>query len=77
MNLHRAFPTAVNPMTTAWSDDAFHRVQVTLVYEWYDLQNFPLRVDTDADTVGESNEPVAFSEAAASAAFEDDPDFDT
>lgn len=49
MNLHRAFPTAVNPMTTAWSDDAFHRVQVTLVYEWYDLQNFPLRVDTDVD----------------------------
>ncbi len=49
MTLHRAFPTSVNPMTTAWSDDAFHRVQVTLVYEWYDLENFSFRIDTDTN----------------------------
>jgi len=30
-----AFPTAVNQMPVAWTEDGFHRVSVTLAYEFY------------------------------------------
>jgi hypothetical protein len=32
-----AFPTAVNQLPVAWTDDGFHRVAVTLSYEYYQL----------------------------------------
>ena len=108
--LIRAFPTLINPMTSAWTDDAFQRVQVTFVYEYYTIEQTPVKltkvplvmapkftplftvenrllahqqtltdpnhriIDPDADTVEQSKQPVAYSEAAAHA---DDPDFDT
>lgn len=35
--LYDAFPTNINQMTTAWSDDSFHRLQVTFFYRYYTL----------------------------------------
>jgi len=35
--MHKAFPTAINQMPVAWSEDGLHRVSVTLAYEWYTL----------------------------------------
>lgn len=42
--LIRAFPTLINPMTSAWSEDAFQRVQVTFVYEYYTIEQTPVRI---------------------------------
>lgn len=36
-NLRRAYPTAVNQMPVAWSDDGLHRVAVTFTYQYYEL----------------------------------------
>lgn len=33
--LYNSFPTAVNQMPVSWSEDGFHRVSVTLAYEYY------------------------------------------
>jgi hypothetical protein len=41
MFINRAYPVNINQMTTAWSDDSPHRVQVTFFYEWYSLSSFP------------------------------------
>lgn len=35
--LVHAFPTAVNQMPVSWSEDGFHRVAVTLAYEYYEI----------------------------------------
>lgn len=35
--LVKAFPTAVNQMPLSWSEDGFHRVAVTLAYEYYEI----------------------------------------
>jgi hypothetical protein len=35
--LYDAFPTNINQMTTAWSDDSPHRLQVTFFYRYYSL----------------------------------------
>jgi hypothetical protein len=41
MFINRAYPVNINQMTTAWSDDSPHRVQVTFFYEWYSISPFP------------------------------------
>lgn len=35
--MFNAFPTAVNQMPVAWSEDGLHRTTVTLAFEWYVL----------------------------------------
>jgi hypothetical protein len=35
--LYRAYPVNINQMSTSWSDDSPHRVQVTFFYEWYSM----------------------------------------
>lgn len=40
--LRNSFPTAVNQMPLAWSEDGFHRVSVTLAYEYYNLSTLGL-----------------------------------
>lgn len=37
VQLYRAYPVNINQMTTAWSDDSPHRVQVSFFYEWYTI----------------------------------------
>lgn len=34
-HLISSFPTAINQMPVSWSEDGFHRVSVTLAYEYY------------------------------------------
>jgi len=36
-NLISCFPTAVNQMPVSWTEDGFHRVPVTMAYEYYIL----------------------------------------
>lgn len=36
-NLISAFPTAINQMPVSWTEDGFHRVSVTIAYEYYVL----------------------------------------
>jgi len=33
--LYSAFPSAINQMPVSWTEDGFHRVSVTLAYEYY------------------------------------------
>lgn len=40
-----AFPTNINQMPTAWSDDSFHRLQVTFFYRYYTLVQHSLVKD--------------------------------
>lgn len=37
-HLYHAFPTAVNQMPLAWSEDGLHRVSVTLAYQYYTIE---------------------------------------
>ncbi len=48
-NIIDAFPTAVNQMPVAWSEDGLHRVTVTMAYEYYDLSK-PDRPQTHIST---------------------------
>ncbi len=34
-NLISSFPTAINQMPVSWTEDGFHRVSVTMAYEYY------------------------------------------
>ena len=63
MDLYRTYPINVNQMSTAWSDDSPHRVQVTFFYEWYTIsapgqpgqgnaQGLPLPPTTTNNPVG-------------------------
>lgn len=36
--LHKAFPTSVGSLQSTWSDDAFHKIQVTFAYDYWDSQ---------------------------------------
>lgn len=45
-----SFPTAINQMPVAWSEDGLHRVTVTMAYEWYFLAT-----SVDPVPVGASN----------------------
>ena len=37
-HLYHAFPTAVNQMPLAWSEDGLHRVAVTMAYQYYTME---------------------------------------
>lgn len=38
-HLIAAFPTAINQMPVSWTEDGFHRVSVTMAYEYYLLSD--------------------------------------
>jgi hypothetical protein len=39
-SLLNAYPTNINQMPLAWSEDGFHRVTITLAYQYYEMSRF-------------------------------------
>lgn len=59
MYMHNAYPVNINQMTTAWSDDSPHRVQVTFFYEWYTMSPAPRTTLGQSQGAPESNRKIA------------------
>jgi hypothetical protein len=57
-NLVQAFPTAVNQMPLAWSEDGFHRVSVTMAFEYYRISQ-PTKPVEPISTSASPKPPVA------------------
>ena len=53
-----SFPTAVNQMPVAWTEDGLHRVSVTMAYEWYTLETAVGAVSNDTkDKINDPTQP--------------------
>ena len=54
VNMHKAYPVNINQMSTAWSDDSPHRVQVSFFYEWYSMSPIAPSTEGRSEFVSEA-----------------------
>jgi hypothetical protein len=54
VNMHKAYPVNINQMSTAWSDDSPHRVQVSFFYEWYSMSPIAPSTEGRSEYVSEA-----------------------